>query len=120
MKILLAVEDETYGAAIAQWVARHQWPEQTQIRIVSVLSWTPPAKQVAYSKELASYVEAQQELARQITSTTASTIKKAHPKAQIEEEILEGNAANRIISTAVAWDADLIIVGSHGKTGLDL
>ncbi|HSD11680.1 MAG TPA: universal stress protein [Candidatus Binatia bacterium] len=36
----------------------------------------------------------------------------------VESFLCEGSPAEEILATARAWNADLIIIGSHGRTGL--
>ncbi|HVO95523.1 MAG TPA: universal stress protein [Terriglobales bacterium] len=34
------------------------------------------------------------------------------------EYLVEGNASRKIVSTAEEWNADLIVIGSHGRSGI--
>jgi hypothetical protein len=36
-----------------------------------------------------------------------------------EAELRTGDAASQIVAAAQAWDADLIVMGTHGHTGLE-
>lgn len=38
---------------------------------------------------------------------------------EVESVILEGNPANEILDFAERYDIDLIVMGTHGKTGLE-
>lgn len=42
-----------------------------------------------------------------------------YPKIQIEQHVLKGHTSNEIVKFAENQDIDLIIISSHGKTGLD-
>ena len=36
-----------------------------------------------------------------------------------EDAVADGNPAHRLVEAAVNWDADLIVVGHHGRSGLE-
>jgi nucleotide-binding universal stress UspA family protein len=40
------------------------------------------------------------------------------PRVQVEHRLVEGEATEQILRTAAAVNADLIMVGTHGRTGL--
>jgi nucleotide-binding universal stress UspA family protein len=42
----------------------------------------------------------------------------ADPQRDVEYHIREGNAADEVARTAKALDADVIVMGTHGRTGL--
>lgn len=47
------------------------------------------------------------------------TLERKHPQLEVEKVFLtEGKVAEQIIKKATEWSADLIIMGSHGRTGL--
>lgn len=41
-----------------------------------------------------------------------------NPDLSFEKIILDGSPDKDIVKTAEAWDANLVVVGSHGKTGI--
>jgi nucleotide-binding universal stress UspA family protein len=118
MKILLAVDDETFGAAITDFVLKHQWPEGTRFRILHIVGWTPPERELLKSRTLMEYLEYEYERARDLTDTILNRIRAALPQVEVDAEVMEGHPARRILAIATAWGADLIILGSHGRTGI--
>lgn len=120
MKILIAVNDADEGLALAQWAVTHHCPKTTQIRLLNLIAWQPPDRELVYSTTLAKYIENQHQSAKELLKSIHTIINKAHPEIEIEEEILEGHPAERILSTAASWQADMIIVGCHNRKGWDL
>lgn len=120
MKVLLAAADNEYGSAIADFVSHHKWPEGTSFRILHVIEWTPPERELTVSATLSQYLENRRNFAVQVTDEMAKKIKEKIPDCAIEEVIMEGSPVQRIIASANGWKADMIVVGSHGRKGVSL
>ncbi len=120
MKVLLAVADEEFGAAIADFVTHHKWPEGTAFRVLHVMEWTPPERELMVSQTLTQYLEDSHKLAAKLTADMSRSIHNNLPSCEIEEVIMEGSPVQRIIASANAWKADMIVVGSHGRRGVSL
>lgn len=119
MKILVAVEDKVFGEAIADFVASHDWEEGINIKILHVLEPIHVPAFHGYPTELmASLNEERARAAKSLTMTVGTMIQQKLPSAHVEEIIEEGSPKNRIVQLAEDWPADLIIVGSHGRTGI--
>lgn len=118
MKVLLAVDDETFGAAITDFVLEHQWPAGTRFRILHIVGWTPPERELLKSRTLMEYLEYEYERARRLTDAILNRIRAALPQVEVDAEVMEGQPARRILAIATAWEADLVILGSHGRTGI--
>jgi nucleotide-binding universal stress UspA family protein len=124
MKILLAIDDsETSGAAVAA-VASRPWPERSEVRVLSVFEGfdtgvlapgtvpfvVPPPK-------LAAEVQRQrQESAQQLVTRAAEKLRGSG--LQVETTVGQGEARSSILEQAKDWNADLIVLGSHGRTGV--
>lgn len=120
MKVLLAVADEEFGTAIADFVTSHHWPESTIFKVLHVIEWTPPERELAAISSLRLYLEERQQYANAVSVRIIERIKRALPGYTIEEVILPGSPVARIVSIANSWQADMIIVGSHGRKGMSL
>jgi nucleotide-binding universal stress UspA family protein len=57
------------------------------------------------------------ERATQMVAQVAAKVRSAGFK--VTSSVEEGDARDVILNNAEGWNADLIIVGSHGRTGLD-
>jgi nucleotide-binding universal stress UspA family protein len=121
MKILLATDGSDYSKAAVNSVAERPWPEGSEVKIVSVMeipyaptteTWVLPD---SYYKELERVTKEQAEAAvkyaaERIRSGKASGL-------EITTKITSGSATEVILDEAESWDADLIVLGSHGYSG---
>ncbi|MBX9572531.1 MAG: universal stress protein [Candidatus Obscuribacterales bacterium] len=119
MKILVAVEDKTFGQAIADFVSSHDWANDVEFKILHVLEPMPVPAFHGYPSELMANInEERGRAAKSLTLHIGSIIQSKLPAAHIEEVIEQGSPKEQIVKLAEDWPADLIVVGSHGRTGL--
>jgi nucleotide-binding universal stress UspA family protein len=118
MKILLATDGSDYSKAAVNSVAERPWPEGSEVKIVSAMEipYTPTTETWvlpdSYYKELERVTKEQAEAAvkyaaERIRSGKASGL-------EITTKITSGSAREVILDEAESWDADLIMLGSHG------
>lgn len=119
MKVLIAADDAVFAEEIANFVINQGWPAKTEFRILHVIDW-PLESELHHSAMMEEYLEKRYQLGKEISSSIAETIRKAIKDITVEEEILNGHPAERILNVAHGWKADQIIVGSHGRSGLGL
>jgi nucleotide-binding universal stress UspA family protein len=116
MKILLATDGSSCSAVAVCEVAARPWPEDSQIRIISVVEPYAPIDATPYLA--APYFEevekAARDLAQAALERAAATLRKAGCRLACSTEILTGSPKRIIIEEAEKWGADLIVVGSHG------
>jgi nucleotide-binding universal stress UspA family protein len=119
MKLLLAVDGSEYSAAAVEGVAARPWPSGTTVRVLSAVERVaPPAAEVWYDAG-GSLERARQELttrAEQLTAGIAETLRASG--LTVEAAVRDGDPRSVIVDEAKEWGADLIVVGSHGYTGL--
>lgn len=119
MKILLAVDDETFGDAIVDFVAHHEWPADTRFKLMHVI---PPiidyVSLAAVPMIMQEVREESQKTGHALVRKLAIRLRDLFHSANVEETVNEGHPAESILSEAGEWDADLIVVGSHGRRGL--
>lgn len=120
MKILIAVEDKEFTAAISDFLCTQQrWNEHVEFKIIHVVEPLHPGAFRAYSDEfLKSYAEERERSGRSLIMSIGNDLKQQYPSAQFSEEVLNGHVKEVIIDTARDWNADLIVVGSHGRRGV--
>lgn len=119
MKILLAIDGSPPSHAAIEVVANRPWPAATAVRILSVIQpYTPPATEfVLAGATLQEIRERQAAEADGLTKQAGEQIA-APGRLSIETAIREGDPRTAIVDEADEWQADLIVVGSHGRTGL--
>jgi nucleotide-binding universal stress UspA family protein len=116
MKILLGVDDSKFSGDAVQAIITQFKAENVEIRVLHVLQpvtlLIPPEMAQGYVPEL----EVQKEPARELLERTAEELRKAGFK--VETAIKIGDARVVLLDSAAQWGADLIVVGSHGKRGI--
>jgi nucleotide-binding universal stress UspA family protein len=119
MRILLAVDDSSYSALATQRVAERPWPELSVLRIVSVAQISGNSDQPSFWDSGATNERLAQSLllqARELVERVASGLRASG--LSIETAVRSGDPRTEIEDEAKTWSADLIVVGSHGRTGM--
>jgi len=108
MKIVVGVDSSRYAEKILQETARRVWPDGTEFRVLTAV-------------ELTGLWDADQQFLHQaqvILNQRLAMLKKQLPdRTKVGGEIVGGSAASVVNNMAREWNADLIIIGSHGDTG---
>jgi nucleotide-binding universal stress UspA family protein len=121
MKILIATDGSDYSKAAVNSVAERPWPQGSEVKIISAMNvpfapttegWVMPD---SYYSELDRVAREQAEAAvkdavERIESGKASGL-------EMITKIISGSAGEVILDEAERWDADLIVLGSHGYSG---
>lgn len=117
MKILLAVDGSSHSQEAVDDVARRPWPPGSTVRVLSVIQpYTPPATEFVLAGSTLDDIRRQQTAdADHLTARAAEAVKAAGVSA--ETTVREGDPRSVIVDEADEWGADLIVVGSHGRTG---
>jgi nucleotide-binding universal stress UspA family protein len=119
VKILLAVDGSEPSDAAVEGLSERLWPVGTMVRVLSVVQTViPPATTLWYDAG-GSVERFQEELAKYAGEITARAARLLEAKGLAAEAVVRhGDPRAVIIDEAEEWDADLIVVGSHGYTGL--
>ena len=118
MKILLAIDDSPHSQDAVEEVARRPWPAASTIRVLSVIQpYAPPATEfVLAGATLEDMRRQQMREAERLTNRAVSRINETSVSS--ETVVREGDPRSAIVDEAADWGADLIVVGSHGRTGV--
>ena len=118
MKILLAVDGSSHSQEALDQVAKRPWPSRSTVRVLSVIQpYTPPATEFVLAGATLEDIRRLQTVdAEHLTGRAADAMKAAGIPA--DTAVREGDPRSAIVDEADEWEADLIVVGSHGRTGV--
>ena len=120
-KILLATDGSEFSNAAVKVIAGEPWPKGTQIKVISVPEFALWLGEYPYFQRA------------QITELNESALGAASAAVALAKDFLSKRGfsvttdvpvdrdapAKTILLVAKEWDADLIVVGSHGRSGFD-
>lgn len=116
--VLVAVDESSAVPLIVDFITRHQWNAKTEFKILHVIA------PIMMDHPMASYplfLESVEKDVRQYAESLLLRVKKEiQPKLadhKIETEVMNGLPAEVIVDEAKRLKAELIVVGSHGRTG---
>jgi nucleotide-binding universal stress UspA family protein len=118
MRILLAIDGSPHSQIAVDEVARRSWPSNSTVRVISVIQpYLPPATEFVLAGATLDDMRRQQvSTADQITGRALEALTRTG--LATETAVREGDPRSAIVDEAEQWGADLIVVGSHGRTGL--
>jgi len=120
MRILLAIDDSKFSEAAAETVIEQARPHGTEVRILHVLE-SPPllvARELGgYEPALQNALEFQKQHAEALVAKVAEFLRARGLKVIAALEM--GDPKSKILDVAEEWHADLIVLGSHGRKGLN-
>ena len=117
MKVLLAVDDSKYSQAAIRSVLKKAHPQDTEVRVLHVLE---PILEAQWSSHhvYGEMMAQRHQDAIEMVKHVAESLKAVGFKT-CSCAVENGIPKVVIIEDAKDWGADLIVVGSHGRTGLD-
>lgn len=119
MKILLAYDGSPPSEAALAEVARRPWPAGSEVLVVSV---EPPVDpnllRTGMSEVYDSIVEEQRRQMTQRLNQAVGRIRDQAPDLGVTARPLQGTPKDEILDEAERWQADLIMLGSHGYGAL--
>ncbi|MGA2509986.1 MAG: universal stress protein [Candidatus Acidiferrales bacterium] len=120
MKILLAVDGSKFSDAAVQTVIEQARSQDTEVQVLHVVE--PPSLLVAremggYDQALDAMWEAEIREAEVLVTNVAKELRSKG--LQVTATVEQGDPKSKIIDTASKWRADMIVVGSHGRKGLE-
>jgi len=120
MKVLIAVDDSACSAAAVDYVLEQCWPKDAEFRVLSVVE--PVSLQYPIDLGYAgAIVAAESELTNQtekLIRDKMNHLKRGFGDGNVTGSVITGPAALSILDVAKEWNADLIVMGSHGRRGL--
>ena len=127
MKVLLATDGSDCSVHAAHAIAAQPWPPGSLFRVLSVEELMAVGNQMDAASLSAVYpatlldrltTEAR-DRANSAVETARGILSRAGLALDSGDSIPIGDPRSAILDTAKEWPADLIVVGSHGRRGLD-
>lgn len=113
MRILLATDGSEYSRAAARSVAGRPWPDGTEVKVLSVVD------QFVRSIEYAAPGVIDSEEAGAIKTVEEAVEIVGGSGLKTTGEVATGRAKTVIVERAKEWGANLVVVGSHGRRGVE-
>jgi nucleotide-binding universal stress UspA family protein len=120
MKVLIAVDESVYSRAALQSVCNRPWPPGSKFKVVTVVEPFHPEYAGWQTTYIPVAAEAQKTLAdaaAKLLEEAAGHLIQSVGAENVVSEVAEGYIKERILESAREWNADLIVVGSHGRRG---
>jgi len=119
IKILLATDGSHYSEAAARSIANRPWPEGSKVKTISVVDSFESAGNLGFSaREVIDRIqEEKMRLCQDALSKAGNILLNAGLKAA--GAVLTGDPRVRIIDEAKEWKADLVVLGTQGRSGFD-
>jgi len=119
MRVLIATDGSNHSDAVIQEVLTRPWPNASSFRVISVAHLTYPLGDPYMGAPMANYQTVSESIfkeARAVVELAAETLRRG--ELEVEAAVLSGDARVEIVQAAADWSADLVVVGSHGRTGV--
>ncbi|MCJ8164214.1 universal stress protein [Pontibacter sp. E15-1] len=123
MKILLATDGSKYSKTATEEIAGRTFPANSELRIISVVESSPDYMYSPFIGGMEGYYQEAdsiaQKAAKEVVETAAELVREKNSSLLISTAVIKGPPKQVIIEDADSFVADLIVVGSHGRRGLE-
>lgn len=121
--VLVAVDNSAYSEAALNWIKTIGWGNQTHIKLITVaprlIDMIDTAHDATRGQILTLEHDALLKTAKTELESQARNLASLFGTERISHQVAEGDPRDLILQTANVMNADLIVVGSHGRTGLE-
>lgn len=121
MKILFATDGSEFAQAALESITSRSWQSDTSFLVLNVVPVIEPAYMgfnYGYTEAIMTVDEASKKAGEKLVADTVAQMKDKLPGKDIKGMALQGYIVDHIIDVAKEWNADMIVVGSHGRSGL--
>jgi nucleotide-binding universal stress UspA family protein len=120
MKILIATDGSEFSMVALRSVAERPWPAGSEARVISVPEFLP-LKEFSYlnAREVDDLGKASEEEAAICAAKGVEVLSGSTLKVYSNVPIVRDRTFQVILDEAEKWKADVIVLGSHGRSGFD-
>ena len=118
MKAIIGVDDSEYSNKAVRHVANATWPSDASFLVLSVYTWPVVVgpEDVTPAVIVQKLIGERENEAKRIAESAAATLRAAG--LQAEAHAGSGDPRFVLVDTAAHEKADLVVVGTHGRTGM--
>lgn len=118
MKILIGLDASTHSERVLDFVARMRWPAGSRVIVISVLQPVPSAVTGVYEATAlpTDGMEGMRQQLEEVVARAEGALREVG--FSTEGRVVAGEPRQALIQAAESERADLIVVGSHGRSGL--
>ena len=118
MKILIGLDASVHSERVLEFVARMRWPAGSRVIVLSVLQPVASTVTGAYEPTVipAENLEGLRQQLEELVARAEGTLREVG--FSTEGRVLAGDPRQSLIQVAQSERADLIVVGSHGRSGI--
>lgn len=121
MRVLISVDFGLFGKAQIAMMRKLNFGKDTKVKVLHIiepLCWELQTGYPATMQLSDAVVREFRESAKKLVHDVACDLKEQTGIENIDEEVREGAICDQIISAAQSFEADMLLVGSHGKSGI--
>jgi len=122
LKIIVAIDESPCSEAALDALLERNWDSETEVLLLTVLQ--PIASQMDFAAGfmIGPLMESDPDQFMQMQSFVAEQVHRLQAvfsKERVYGKTVQGDPADIIIDYAKSWNADLVLVGSHGRKGFE-
>lgn len=121
MRILIAVDFGLFGKAQIEMMRSLNCDKNTRVKVLHVIEPLCWELQTGYPATIplsGTIINERRDAAKRLVHAVADQLKAQTSIEAIDAEVREGSISDQIVVAAESFGADLLIVGSHGKSGI--
>jgi len=119
MKILVGIDESPYSEAALEFAKKMKWPEGTQFKLLSAVEPVVSSYAMVETPAPAMLEDVSREIYKLRKEATARLERGMRDRGfKSEAIVVTGDARTEIVEAAKREHADLVVVGSHGRTGI--
>jgi nucleotide-binding universal stress UspA family protein len=121
MKLLLATDGSEFSVAAVRSVTSRPWPEGTQVRVISAPGLVLLLRECPYFEQhqVEELNVASMEESHKAVASAVEILSRSGLKVHSGVPLLHDTPSTIILDEAEKWHANMIVVGSHGRSGFD-